>query len=120
MTRDGLEYVIWRKAVQLTASRPADRQAAMDAILAAADVWAAAECAAEREAAAAALTVRQARDKCRAVHLDDPGATGRERPACRVPVRYHKPLVTTDPAEVTCHSCLATAAYGAAAMGLAS
>jgi len=115
MTRDGLEYIIWRKAVQLTASRPADRQAAMDAILAAADVWAAAECAAQRQDAATALTIRQARNKCRAVHLDDPGETGRHRPACRVVVRYHQPQVTTDPAAVTCHSCQATAAYGAAA-----
>ena len=118
MTRDGLEYVIWRKAVQLTASRPADRQAAMDAILAAADLYAAAERAAPEPPAP--LTVRQARNQCRAVHFDDPGATGRPRPACRVVVRHHEPAVTGDPEAVTCHSCMATAAYGAARMGVAS
>lgn len=117
MTRDGLEYIIWRKAVQLTAPRPADRRAAMEAILAAADVYAAAERAAPPPAP---MTVRQARNQCRAVHLDDPGATGRPRPACRVVVRYHEPAVTADPALVTCHSCMATAAYGAVRMGVAS
>jgi hypothetical protein len=118
MTRDGLEYIIWRKAIQLTAPRPADRQAAMDAILNAADIYAAAEHAAPP--AAAALTVRQARNQCRAVHLDDPGATGRPRPACRVVVRHHQPMISADPAAVTCHSCLATAAYGTAVLGVAS
>jgi len=122
VTRAELESVAWRLAADLVSPVPAVRYAAMDRILAAADSYAEhlGVIATQRRIELAPVTVREARNRCRAVHLNDPGETGRNRPACRVTVRHHQPLVTHDPAEVTCHSCMATAAYGAAAMGLAS
>jgi hypothetical protein len=73
-----------------------------------------------RAALDAALTVREQRASVRATHLDEPGATGHHRAACRVATRHHRPLVTSDPAAVTCHSCMATAAQRAAVLGVAS
>lgn len=45
MTREQLEAVIWQRAPGLAASMTADRYAAMNAILAAADDYATAQCA---------------------------------------------------------------------------
>jgi len=122
ITLEELEAVTRRAMSRLVAAVLANPASATDAMNRAAEqILATAELAAAiPDEPAPPRPIREQRATIRAVHLDDPGATGRERPACRVPVRYHKPLVTTDPAAVTCHSCLATAAYGAAAMGLAS
>jgi hypothetical protein len=44
MTREGLEAAIWEHSPGLAATRTADRYAAMNAILAAADSYATAQC----------------------------------------------------------------------------
>lgn len=115
MTPADLEAAYWRLL-------PRAEPAVITALTSLAEAYAATEPqrAAARRAALGAMTVREARSRCRAVHLDDPGASGHSRPACRVAVRHHDPVMTTDPAAVTCHSCMATAAQRAAVLGVAS
>jgi len=120
MTSDELEAITRRAISRLVAAVLANPASATAAMNRATEQILATIAPAVPDEPAPPRPIREQRATIRAVHLDDPGATGRERPACRVTVRHHQPLVTSDPAEVTCHSCLATAAYGAAALGLAS